>query len=243
MRYDDLVLLGEYICHHGIKGQKWGIRRYQNPDGSLTEEGKKRYLNPDGTFTKEGKELLYKKASESKNLWYDFNKREKSYEVNKQIKNAINSSMTDSDKKTLKEKYDKWQDIGKKLKSQKKLKGFEYSKEYDNMLNEATTKTLDYMKKQKLDSSNEKLYDRVLDYFIYDKGLYNKYEKSYLDANSLEKEYNKAFNDYVRISERITSNMLGDYAHIPVSAIGHQYSSSELYEYLSEASDWYLPQH
>lgn len=33
----------EELQHHGIKGQKWGIRRYQNPDGSLTEEGKKRY--------------------------------------------------------------------------------------------------------------------------------------------------------------------------------------------------------
>ena len=27
--------------HHGIKGQKWGVRRFQNPDGSLTIEGKK----------------------------------------------------------------------------------------------------------------------------------------------------------------------------------------------------------
>ena len=33
----------EYLAHSGIKGQKWGIRRYQNPDGSLTPEGKKRY--------------------------------------------------------------------------------------------------------------------------------------------------------------------------------------------------------
>lgn len=31
------------LYHHGIKGQKWGIRRYQNEDGSLTEEGRKRY--------------------------------------------------------------------------------------------------------------------------------------------------------------------------------------------------------
>ena len=27
------------LYHHGIKGQKWGVRRYQNPDGSLTAEG------------------------------------------------------------------------------------------------------------------------------------------------------------------------------------------------------------
>lgn len=31
------------IKHHGIKGQKWGVRRYQNEDGSLTNAGKKRY--------------------------------------------------------------------------------------------------------------------------------------------------------------------------------------------------------
>lgn len=32
-----------WLAHHGIKGQKWGIRRFENPDGSLTEAGKKRY--------------------------------------------------------------------------------------------------------------------------------------------------------------------------------------------------------
>ena len=31
-----------YLSHYGIKGQKWGIRRFQNPDGTLTSEGRKR---------------------------------------------------------------------------------------------------------------------------------------------------------------------------------------------------------
>lgn len=29
------------LYHHGIKGMKWGVRRYQNKDGSLTDAGKK----------------------------------------------------------------------------------------------------------------------------------------------------------------------------------------------------------
>lgn len=33
------------LTHHGILGMKWGVRRYQNKDGSLTAQGKKRYLS------------------------------------------------------------------------------------------------------------------------------------------------------------------------------------------------------
>ena len=35
---------GGELYHHGIQGQKWGVRRYQNPDGTLTDEGRKHYL-------------------------------------------------------------------------------------------------------------------------------------------------------------------------------------------------------
>lgn len=40
------------LMHHGIKGQKWGVRRYQNEDGSLTAEGEKRYdTKNEGEYT------------------------------------------------------------------------------------------------------------------------------------------------------------------------------------------------
>lgn len=32
-----------YLAHFGIIGQKWGVRRYQNDDGTLTDEGRRHY--------------------------------------------------------------------------------------------------------------------------------------------------------------------------------------------------------
>ena len=39
----DMLISEDELCHHGIKGQKWGIRRFQKKDGSLTPDGKERY--------------------------------------------------------------------------------------------------------------------------------------------------------------------------------------------------------
>ena len=35
--------ISDELYHHGIKGQRWGVRRYQNSDGTLTSAGKARY--------------------------------------------------------------------------------------------------------------------------------------------------------------------------------------------------------
>ena len=43
MEYAIIRTDADYIEHHGVKGQKWGIRRYQNEDGSLTDEGREKY--------------------------------------------------------------------------------------------------------------------------------------------------------------------------------------------------------
>ena len=48
-----------HLCHYGIKGQKWGVRRYQNSDGSLTAAGKKRYSDdgPNNSRSDTGKKI------------------------------------------------------------------------------------------------------------------------------------------------------------------------------------------
>ena len=37
-----MIVYSDELCHYGIRGMRWGIRRYQNPDGTLTEAGRKR---------------------------------------------------------------------------------------------------------------------------------------------------------------------------------------------------------
>jgi hypothetical protein len=51
------------LYHHGILGQKWGVRRYQNDDGTLTDAGKKRYSED----AYEAKTLKSKKTNQLSN--------------------------------------------------------------------------------------------------------------------------------------------------------------------------------
>ena len=40
------------LAHAGVKGMRWGVRRYQNKDGSLTPAGKKRYGDPHEDYSR-----------------------------------------------------------------------------------------------------------------------------------------------------------------------------------------------
>lgn len=83
MNYLEYQEYQDYLCHHGVKGMKWGVRRYQNKDGSLTAAGKKRlsenagsYMNP----SKNAKNTKHRKAVE--NEYTDsFNKLMKKYNI------------------------------------------------------------------------------------------------------------------------------------------------------------------
>ena len=123
-RIDDLIG-SEELYHHGIKGQKWGQRRYQNEDGSLTPAGKKRYsdaswdgpeptLRELGKMQKEDPEKYAKYQAYSKAKGYEKANKEHQKDVNKFVKDAgkenkkgMDVNKVSNDLNTVKNMYDK----------------------------------------------------------------------------------------------------------------------------------------
>ena len=94
--------LNNYLAHHQIKGGKWGVRRYQNYDGSLTEEGRRRYGVGPARGSKESLKDKINASREKKKAEKEVNREKNAQDAYEQQKTKLRQSIINNPKKIVK---------------------------------------------------------------------------------------------------------------------------------------------
>lgn len=102
--------MNEELKHHGIKGMKWGVRRFQNADGSLTPAGKKRYDSKEN-FEKQYPEDVKKNLKTAKSS-VDKGKKylNKANDINTEYKNKKEKQMKKEGEAAIRDRVYKMSD-------------------------------------------------------------------------------------------------------------------------------------
>lgn len=188
------------LYHHGTMGQKWGIRRYQNPDGSLTEEGRKRYLKVGSKQYDKIKKLSEKNYELRKKYNDEHDRYEKSITPSKPSSQKVKETAmkimdevhggVDYDVNNKKQRNDFYKN---------RFKEDFYDYYYDDIFgsgsNKAALQPSEYMKKQFPELAKQiKISDKQLDKAL--KKAYNKAKRTAMLDLKNNPDFMKSFDDF-----------------------------------------------
>ena len=182
------------LYHHGVKGMKWGVRRYQNADGSLTEAGKKRAVDK---FAKK----YYRNTRISGNSFGATVGVSKSKEIESMYNSKQLKSARDKLRKVEKIEDDYWKNEKLVDKYQKKAAAKftkEYGDDYENVL-----RWFKYDDGDQGDTGSFCLY-------LKDKGInIRKYENEVMDAREA----------YRSECKKVVDSVVNEYGNTPVKEV------------------------
>lgn len=127
-----IIRNSDYLAHHGIVGMHWGIRRYQNNDGTLTEAGKARYGTTQGA--KDIRKALTSMDKESANVQYD-------YKVNEIKRQKLTDKANKAREKGKDEKANEYESRAKEYEKNRDS-AEKKAKDIDNKINSVINKAL-----------------------------------------------------------------------------------------------------
>ena len=201
---------GTELYHYGILGMKWGIRRFQNPDGTLTEEGKLRYQK---------KEYNIARKSQTSRYRGDYDR----------VLDYKNASQTVQERaKELKSLSNRAWELSMKLE--------DYT-DNSKVQAEAYSRALNLARKNpSFDQSDPnaelKYNDRLVSYYLYDKNILDKTAKEMLSKDSkytaLRKEYSNTIKQYKQTCRRIADDIIGSYGNAKILGLGTNMTYKEL---------------
>ena len=196
----------DFLAHYGILGQKWGVRRFQNPDGTLTDAGKKR---------------LAKDLSKQK------------YESTDQMLAFAQSKI---DHKMIKNREELIDAAKKLREASKRHVPFDESEDfYDKVSTKAYNDTYKWFEKNKPDILKEMIeksggdkyeLDRFHDFRKtlegYEDAHWQKAEADYykIPANKKARDdEDAAYKKYLRECEKASRDLIGDYGNTTINSV------------------------
>lgn len=197
----------DYLMHHGVKGMKWGVRRYQNADGSLTSAGQRR---------------LYKKVKRAKS---DNKRREL-------IRQHLNSEYANDRNKALQD----FRNQVKKTADYDVKMDIEVDKLADKMAKPIYEKELKKWKEsigEPSEKDKDKLYEAIKYDNVYQKAEKQIKDKNPQYRNN-EKQQDALWKEYTKKNKKVVDSIVGKYGEKKVTDSDIWTGSRNEYQYVVE---------